>query len=196
MLASRSPVAGERPIPRRPCAPRTLAVGIRGRGAINVIGGGTVVIAALLLFLLKGLLFRDRVSRDGFHEVTRQEEPGLFEFLDRLVIETGAPSPRKVYITPEVNAAVFYEPSILSLVLPTPKSLVIGLGLVNYLTLSELKAVLGHELGHFSQRAMKVGAYVYTAQRVVADLVTRATHSTICWRRAADPIGGSQWWRS
>lgn len=144
---------------------------VRGRAAIYVLGGGTLVILALLLFLLKGLLFHERTPLDGLVEVTRAQQPRLFEFIDRLIAETGAPRPRKVYLSPDVNAAVFYEPSILSLVLPTPKSLVIGLGLVNHLTLSELKAVLGHELGHFSQRAMKLGTYVYTAQRVVANLV-------------------------
>lgn len=144
---------------------------VHGRGGVYLLGGGTLVLLALLAFLVKGLFFRERTAQDGFIEVTREEQPKLFEFLDQLVRETGAPRPRRVYVTPDVNAAVFYEPSILSLVLPTPKSLLIGLGLVNHLTLSELKAVLGHELGHFSQRAMKVGAYVYTAQRVVANLV-------------------------
>lgn len=144
---------------------------VEGRGAFYVLGGGTIVLLALLAFLVKGLFFRERAPTDGFIEVTRESQPRLFAFLDQLVAETGAPRPRRVYVTPDVNAAVFYEPSLLSLVLPTPKSLIVGLGLVNHLTLSELKAVLGHELGHFSQRAMKVGAYVYTAQRVVANLV-------------------------
>lgn len=144
---------------------------MHGRAALYVVIGGTVAILALLAFLVKGLLFRERARTDGLFEITREEQPRLFTFLDRLVEETGAPRPRRVYVTADVNAAVFYEPSILSLILPTPKSLMLGLGLVNYLTLSELKAVLGHELGHFSQRTMKIGAYVYIAQRVVANLV-------------------------
>ena len=70
-----------------------------------------------------------------------------------------------------MNAAVFYNTSLLSLVWPTPKNLLIGLGLVNVLNLSEFNAVLAHEFGHFSQRSMKLGSYVYRANRVIGDLV-------------------------
>ncbi len=76
-----------------------------------------------------------------------------------------------MYLSPDVNASVFYNQSILSLLLPTPKNLLIGLGLVNQLNLSEFKAVLAHEFGHFSQNSMKLGSYVYTANRVIGDLV-------------------------
>lgn len=144
---------------------------VSGRGGFYLIAGGTVALAVPLLFLVKGLFFRERAPLEGYVEVTRAEQPTLFSFLDRLTEESRAPKPRRVYLSPGVNAAVFYEPSLLSLVWPTPKNLVVGLGLVNYLTVSELKAVLGHELGHFSQRAMKVGSYVYVANRVVVNLV-------------------------
>ncbi len=53
------------------------------------------------------------------------------------------------------------------------KNLVIGLPLVNVLTLSELKAVLAHEFGHFAQRSMAVGSWVYIAQQVAMALVNR-----------------------
>ena len=45
------------------------------------------------------------------------------------------------------------------------------MGLVNVLTLSEFKAVLAHEFGHFSQNSMKLHRYVYTANRIIADMV-------------------------
>jgi Zn-dependent protease with chaperone function len=60
---------------------------------------------------------------------------------------------------------------MLNLVFPSKKNLIIGLGLVNRLNLTEFKAVLAHEFGHFSQNSMKLGSYVYTANRVVADVV-------------------------
>src|SRR5207244_2163286 len=84
---------------------------------------------------------------------------------------TRAPLPHRVYLTPDVNAAVFYHESLLSLFLPTPKNLIIGLGLVNQLNLSEFKAVLAHEFGHFSQNSMKLGTYVYVSNRVIGELV-------------------------
>ena len=55
--------------------------------------------------------------------------------------------------------------------MPVKKNLIIGLGLVNGLNLSEFKAVLAHEFGHFSQSSMQLGSYVYTANQVIYDLV-------------------------
>lgn len=147
------------------------SIEVEGRAGVYLLIGGTVVVAVPLLFLFKGLFYQEHQSREGMVEIDRDAEPAFFAFLDRLVAETGAPRPRRVFVSPDVNAAVFYEPSILSLVWPTQKNLVVGLGLVNHLTMSEMKAVLGHELGHFSQRAMKLGSYVYVAGRVVHNLV-------------------------
>jgi Zn-dependent protease with chaperone function len=55
--------------------------------------------------------------------------------------------------------------------LPIKKNLIIGLGLVNACTKQELKAILAHEFGHFSQRSMKVGSYVYNVNQIIFNLV-------------------------
>jgi Zn-dependent protease with chaperone function len=125
----------------------------------------------LCLFLVKGFFKWQRVDKTQRVEVTEKEQPVLFAFLRQLCRDTAAPLPHRVYLTAEVNAAVFYHESLLSLVLPTPKNLVIGLGLVNRLNLSEFKAVLAHEFGHFSQNSMKLGSYVYRSNRIIGDLV-------------------------
>jgi Zn-dependent protease with chaperone function len=125
----------------------------------------------LCLFLVKGFFKRQRVDASLRLEVTEKEQPILFRFIRRLCRDTGAPAPHRVYLSPEVNAAVFYHESFLSLFLPAPKNLIIGLGLVNRLNLSEFKAVLAHEFGHFSQNSMKLGSYVYRSNRIIGDLV-------------------------
>jgi Zn-dependent protease with chaperone function len=125
----------------------------------------------LFLFLLKGLFKSQQVDRDLLIELKEQDQPELFQFIRQLARDTHAPFPRRVYLSHDVNAAVFYDKSLLSLVLPVRKNLLIGLGLVNTLTLSELKAVLAHEFGHFSQGSMKVGSYVYVANQIIADMV-------------------------
>jgi Zn-dependent protease with chaperone function len=125
----------------------------------------------LCLFLVKGFFKWRRAGPTNAVEITAQDQPALFAFIRRLCAETRAPLPHRIYLTPEVNACVFYNQSLLSLLVPTPKNLVIGLGLVNHLNLSEFKAVLAHEFGHFSQNSMKLGSYVYVANRVIADIV-------------------------
>jgi Zn-dependent protease with chaperone function len=127
--------------------------------------------AMLLAFLLKNVFRRQAPRPDGRVEVTEQEQPHLFAFLRRLCDDAGSPFPASVYLGPEVNAAVFYRRSFLALFLPQKKSLLIGLGLVNALNVSELKAVLAHEFGHFAQSSMKLGQFVYVANQVVLDMV-------------------------
>src|SRR5438105_4694066 len=125
----------------------------------------------LCLFLVKGFFKRQRVDPAMRIEITEKDQPDLFAFIRRLCQETKAAFPHKVYLVPEVNAAVFYHSSVLHLFLPARKNLLVGLGLINRLNLSEFKAVLAHEFGHFSQSSMKLGSYVYTSNRIVGDLV-------------------------
>ena len=54
---------------------------------------------------------------------------------------------------------------------PVRKNLQIGLGLVNTLNVSEFKAVMAHEFGHFSQRSMKLGSFVYNVNRVIHNML-------------------------
>ncbi len=132
---------------------------------------GVISSGLLSLYLVKGLFKGSQRDNALLVEITEADQPELFAFIRQICAETGAPFPYKVYLTPEVNAAVFYHSSFLSLILPTPKNLLIGLGLVNMLNLSEFKAVLAHEFGHFSQKSMKLGTYVYVANKVMADVI-------------------------
>lgn len=131
----------------------------------------SVLSSMLLVFMLKGLFKRNKMDKDSLLEIDEHDEPRLFAFLRTLSAETGAPFPKRVYLSRDVNAAVFYDSSLLSLLLPVRKNMVIGLGLVNALNLSELKAVLGHELGHFSQKSMRLGRWVYVANQVLGDMI-------------------------
>jgi Zn-dependent protease with chaperone function len=144
---------------------------VHGRGSVYLLVAGTAVLAAIVVFLVKGLFRTQRRDPSQHVEVTREDEPVLFAFLDRLVADTGAPYPGKVFLSWDVNAAVFYDTSFLSLFFPVRKNLLLGLGLVNHLNLSELKAVLAHELGHFSQRSMKLGSYVYVSNQILDDVI-------------------------
>ncbi|CAN5617183.1 hypothetical protein BH10BAC2_BH10BAC2_06560 [soil metagenome] len=51
------------------------------------------------------------------------------------------------------------------------KNLEIGLGLVNSINISELKAVIVHEFGHFSQRSMKLGSFTYSVNRIIYNML-------------------------
>jgi len=145
-----------------------------GSGAPQFFGLVAAACAALIAaFMIKGVFFIRRGKPAGLVELRREEQPRLFEFLYQLADDAGAPRPHKVYVSARVNAAVFYDLSLVNLLLPSRKNLEIGLSLVNALTLGELRAVLAHEFGHFGQRAMAVGRWVYVAHQVTAQLVAR-----------------------
>ncbi|RYF93209.1 MAG: hypothetical protein EOO02_24420, partial [Chitinophagaceae bacterium] len=104
-------------------------------------------------------------------EITETEQPELFAFIRQLSTDTQTAFPKKIFLSPDVNAAVFYNSSFWSMFLPVKKNLLIGMGLVNVLTVSELKAVIAHEFGHFSQKSMKLGSFVYNVNKVIFNML-------------------------
>lgn len=140
-----------------------------GDGFADFIGGA--LCGLLGAFLLGALFFLKHGGKDEDLEVTAQEEPALFAFLNALADRAGAQRPHRVFLSMRVNAAVFYDLSFFNLLFPSKKNLEIGLGLVNCLNLSEVTAVLAHEFGHFAQRSMAVGRWVYMAQQIAGQIV-------------------------
>jgi Zn-dependent protease with chaperone function len=131
-------------------------------------------IPALLLFVLVRGIFAIKRGTDpkDLIEVRPDAEPDLFAFLHDIADKVGAPRPHKVYLAPEVNAAVFYDLGFINFIFPTKKNLLIGVGLLNVLTLSELRAVLAHEFGHFAQRTVAIGSWVYLAEQIASYIVS------------------------
>ncbi|WP_053002611.1 M48 family metallopeptidase [Kordia jejudonensis] len=128
--------------------------------------------AFLSIFMLKSLFFLNKREENPLHKyLTQKDEPVLFDYLYKLADEAGAPRPHKIFLTDRVNASVSYDISLINLLFPSKKNLEIGLGAVNVLSLGELKAVLAHEFGHFAQRSMLLGRYVYVAQQIAARIV-------------------------
>ena len=132
-----------------------------------------ICIGMLSIFMFKSL-FIFKSKREGQdRELKKEEEPELFNYIHKLADEVGAPRPYKIILTARVNASVFYDLNIFNLLIPSKKNLEIGLGVVNVLNVGELKAVLAHEFGHFAQRSMLLGRYVYTAQQIAERVVNK-----------------------
>jgi len=125
----------------------------------------------LLLFTLKFILKLRNVHPENRIKLDKEEHKELFDFIHQICAETGAPIPKSIYVDPDVNAYVRYTNVWMSLILPTRKDLTIGLGLVSTLNLSEFKAVMAHEFGHFAQRSMKIGSYIHSANTIIHDMI-------------------------
>ncbi len=136
-------------------------------GKIGAIAGS----AMLFVFTLKFILKLKNHKPENRIKLVKGDHENLFAFVDRICAETGAPRPKAIYVDPDVNAYVAYSNSWLSLFLPVRKELTIGLGLVSCLNLSEFKAVIAHEFGHFAQRSMKIGSYIMSANTIIHDMI-------------------------
>lgn len=135
--------------------------------ALGLFGCGGLV----LMFLVKFMFKTHKIDRSNLIEITAKEEPELFALIKEVVEAVDTDFPKKVYLSADVNACVFYDSSFWSMFFPIRKNLQLGLGLINSTTVDEFKAVLAHEFGHFSQRSMKVGSYVYNVNQVIHNIL-------------------------
>jgi Zn-dependent protease with chaperone function len=137
-----------------------------------VIGAGIVVFAVMIfIFLVKFMFAKSQASEQEGIEITAEDQPELFSIVYELAELTGTSKPKKIFLSADVNACVFYNSSFWSMFLPIRKNLKIGLGLVNAVNISELKAVIAHEFGHFSQKSMKVGSWVYQVNKIIHNML-------------------------
>lgn len=137
-----------------------------------ILGIGIIAVGiSVLVFLIKFIFAVAKDEDTGRIRIMEKDHPELFQFIRRLSGETGTRFPRKIFLSPSVNASVFYNSSFWSMFIPVRKNLNIGLGLVNCLNLSEFKAVIAHEFGHFSQKSMRIGSFTYNVNRIIYNML-------------------------
>ena len=137
-----------------------------------ILGAGMASFGILvLIFLLKFIFQTRKVDCSHLKEIIQTDEPEIFNLVYEIAIQVGTQFPKKIYWSPDVNAAVFYDSSFWSMFFPVKKNLLIGMGLLNTVSKEELKAILAHEFGHFSQRTMKVGSYVYNVNNIIFNML-------------------------
>lgn len=110
----------------------------------------------LLLFLcgliMAGTMLRSLVPRrDRFNAPGPRLEvschPRLFAEIERLATSLAEPLPQDVYLIPDVNAWVAERGG--STALGSRRVMGLGLPLLQILTVSQFRAVLAHEFGHY-----------------------------------------------
>jgi Zn-dependent protease with chaperone function len=118
-----------------------------------------VVSVLLAIPLVRGLfMLRTPKSEDppGL-PVTEADEPALWRTVRELAAAVGTRAPSRIVLTADVNAAVSEDARLLGL-LPGPRHLYLGIPLTQGLTEAQLRAVLAHELGHYSNADTRLAA--------------------------------------
>lgn len=158
---------------------------------------GAIAGAAMLFFFTLKFIFKLKNHKpENRIKLKKEEHPKLWGFVNQICAETGAPKPKNIYIDPDVNAYVRYTNTWLSLFLPIPKELTIGLGLIDCLDLNEFKAVTAHEFGHFAQKSMKIGSYINSANTIIHDMIfdrDRWDNILEQWRGADIRLSAAAW---
>ncbi len=90
------------------------------------------------------------------------DAPELFRMIDELRVRVDAPRLDRVCVANGMNAGVSTTPRIG--LFGTRHELVIGLSLMQALTIGQFRAVLAHELAHLSRAHGRLGAFVYQAR--------------------------------
>lgn len=112
-----------------------------------------VVGGVLLVFLLYPLWPRHRRPRP--HVLDPKKHARFYHLVNQMTAAMEVPAPEFIELTPEVNAAAGPVDGLYSLAKGELR-LVIGLSLVNGMTVQQLMGVLAHEFGHFSQRSSMI----------------------------------------
>jgi heat shock protein HtpX len=94
-----------------------------------------------------------------------KDHPKLFEVLAGIAAATQQAMPSEVYLTPEVNAWVTDRGGVMGF--GSRRVMGLGLSLLQVLSVSQLRAVLAHEFGHFHGGDTKLGPRIYKTRAAI-----------------------------
>lgn len=115
--------------------------------------------AIVAVFILWGIFpRRERFVAPGL-KVGKGEQPRLWDEVTRTAEATGQPVPSEVYLILDFSAFVTERDA--GLFFPGPRVLALGVPLMRSLSVSELRAVLAHEFGHYAGGDTRLGAWIY-----------------------------------
>jgi heat shock protein HtpX len=149
---------------------RTTAFNIQ----VLVLFLGGIVIAATIIWSL--IPRRDRFTPSG-PLLSRDEQPRLFAEIEQIAGAFREPMPSAVYLTPEVNAWVGQRGGVTGV--GSHRVMGLGLPLMQVLNITQFRAVVAHEFGHFYEGDTRLGPWVYVARSaMVRTLENLGSNST------------------
>ena len=123
---------------------------------ICVVGAGIILWSILPRF--------DRFKAPG-PQLIRQDQPELFEMITAVSQATGEAMPAEVFLISDVNAWVAQRGGILGI--GSKRVMGLGLPLMQILTVTQLRAVLAHEFGHYYGGDTRLGPLVYNMRGAI-----------------------------
>lgn len=119
-------------------------------------------------------------------KLSRRQVPYLFAVVDELTTKLKAPKFHNILLNQEFNAAVYQVPR-LGIFGWQENYLLLGLPLMQSLSVEEFKAVVAHELGHLSGNHSRFGGWIYRIRKTwmqIYERLNRQNHGTSIWFNA------------
>ena len=136
---------------------------------------GCIVGAAIILWSI--LPRRDRFEAPG-PQLQPAQHPKLFAMLRGVASATKQEMPAEVYLVGDMNAWVAQRGGTIGV--GAQRVMGLGLPLLQTLTVSELRAVLAHEFGHYHGGDTKLGHFVYKTRAAIGrTLANLGQHGSI-----------------
>lgn len=133
---------------------------------------------AVICVLGAGIILWSIVPRPGHFvppgpRLDRADNPRLFAEVERVAKQVDEPMPSEVYLVADVNAGVFQRGGFLGRA--GRRVMLVGLSLLDVLTVSEFRAVLAHEFGHYHGGDVKLGPWIYRTREAIGRTIRNLT---------------------
>jgi Zn-dependent protease with chaperone function len=136
------------------------------------------VAVALGLVVPVWRLMRARPTPPPGTAVTEEQAPQLWSVVRELAVVVGTRIPDEIRLVPEPNAAVWEDAGLVGL-RSGRRYLYLGVPILESCSISQVRAVLAHELGHYSLGHTRFGAATYRGMRSIADTLSRIRPRTL-----------------
>ena len=149
----------------------------------GVLGGklGFVTIAAMVgVVVALWKVARARPGTPAGPVLLRADAPELWALVDEVAELTGTRPPDEIRLAPDVNAGVMEHARLLGLVGGT-RHMVIGVPLLQGLTVDQVRAVLAHEMGHYAHDDTRLSVVVHRGRAVIGQTLAQLSGSLPGW---------------
>lgn len=139
----------------------SLLAGAR-RIPIGLVFALVIVVFGSLVAIVRGFLGSANMKPFG-RLCTRKEQPDVWKLCDAVAVDVDTKTVDEVFLSPQPGIGVYLEGGLFSMLVGrTKRVLTIGMGSIIGLSVSEMRAILAHEFGHFSNKDTAWNSLTFT----------------------------------
>jgi Zn-dependent protease with chaperone function len=137
--------------------------------------------------IVRGLIPRRAKFEDPGPRLDPAAQPELHALVSEVAETTGQQPPADVYLAPDVNAAVTDTGGLFGS--GGRRVMIVGLPLLDVLTVGQLRAVLAHEFGHYYGGDTRLGPWFFRTYDAIVRTVQNLENAESIWRKPFEWYG-------